>query len=126
MFSPAAAGQGSHVLTYTYTTTFNCSASANYEVYVDLCTSMDLQSYTKGQILVYPNPSEGKMNVAFNPADLVATGYVIVNPLGQMLRAVNSPVLHKSAIDIIGLAKGLYILQLNFDNQQARVSFMVK
>ncbi len=43
MFSPAAAGQGSHVLTYTYTTTFNCSASANYAVYVDLCTSMDLR-----------------------------------------------------------------------------------
>lgn len=57
------------------------------------------------------------MNVAFNPADFVATGYFIVNPLGQVLRAVNSPVLYRSAIDISGLAKGLYIQQINFGNQ---------
>ncbi|HMM12953.1 MAG TPA: T9SS type A sorting domain-containing protein, partial [Bacteroidales bacterium] len=126
MFSPTAAGQGLHILTYTYTTTFNCSASANFTVYVDLCTSMEPLSYSKGQIFVYPNPSDQQMNVAFNPSSLIATGYVIINPLGQVLREYSGLVQHKSAIDINGLAKGLYILQINFGNHQARTNFMVK
>lgn len=126
MFSPGIAGQGSHTLTYTYTTSFNCTASANYTVFVDLCTAIKPINHSSAKIKAYPNPASGELYIAFTPSDLMAKGYAILNPLGQVLRAENRLMSHNSTVYLSGLASGVYVLQVNFDDQQIRTSFIVK
>jgi hypothetical protein len=60
-FDPAAAGIGTHTITYTYTDSSGCTGSATDSIDVDLCagiSSSDNQSFS-----VYPNPSTGMVTM---------------------------------------------------------------
>ena len=80
-------------------------------------------------IEVYPNPSEGWINVRIDrvPEGLIALEWV--NVLGQTVlpsEAINATSYNKS-FDISGLPKGLYMVRFVFDNgEQAAKKVMLK
>ncbi|MCB0756437.1 MAG: PQQ-dependent sugar dehydrogenase [Flavobacteriales bacterium] len=73
---------------------------------------------------VYPNPTNGQINMVFAP-ELVGAGYTLVNNLGQVV-AEGTVSSTKVASDFSGLAPGLYILRstnVNYTtNQQVLIS----
>jgi hypothetical protein len=56
-FNPAVAGEGLHVLHYTYHDAHSCSAYAVHEIIVEVCTGIG--SPETGGISIYPNPASG-------------------------------------------------------------------
>jgi hypothetical protein len=62
MFDPAAAGAGTHVITYSYTDALGCSGTSSDSVYVDLCLGTT-QSENTSLISVFPNPNDGSFTV---------------------------------------------------------------
>ncbi|MFN6943621.1 MAG: T9SS type A sorting domain-containing protein [Cytophagaceae bacterium] len=59
VFDPSAAGEGSHIVSYTYTDENNCSATADQEIEVEVCTGVEKPEAI--DFVVYPNPSSGKV-----------------------------------------------------------------
>lgn len=63
-FTPAIAGAGSHVVTYTYTNSAGCISTEEITIEVDGCLSVDEQAWASLQ--AFPNPFEGTIYVTGN------------------------------------------------------------
>ncbi len=123
IFDPAVAGEGVHQITYTYTNTEGCAASAkrNIEVTnaVGINTNSNIKSFT-----VTPVPSKGLINV--NLSGLVASN-LRVHVIDQLGRVVwtqsyddNSKSVKKE-IDLSALPKGTYFIKADFgDSSEMR------
>lgn len=67
-FDPAAAGAGSHVITYTYTDGNSCTSSAIDTVTVDVCTGLNGIN-TSVSFTVMPNPNNGLFTLTLNSTE---------------------------------------------------------
>ena len=61
-FDPSVAGAGVHVITYIYTDSSGCTASATDSIYVDVCTGTQVYGST-ALVAIYPNPNNGTFNI---------------------------------------------------------------
>jgi Glycine rich protein/SprB repeat/Secretion system C-terminal sorting domain len=61
MFTPATAGVGSHMITYTYTDSSGCTGTATDSITVDICTG--LSNNSTEAFNVYPNPNNGTFTI---------------------------------------------------------------
>ena len=66
------------------------------------------------QVLTYPNPTTGRLTV-LRPAGAAAPA-VLLNALGQTVRTLQLPTA-ETALDLRGLATGVYTLRLTLDGQ---------
>jgi len=66
------------------------------------------------QVLTYPNPTTGRLTVV-RPVGATATA-VLLNALGQTVRTLALPTA-ETALDLRGLATGVYTLRLTLDGQ---------
>jgi len=109
MFDPAAAGLGTHVITYTYTDQYGCSNDAQANLVVDPCTGID--EIASESVVVYPNPNQGNLTVTLN---LQSTADVrIVNALGEVVfEQKQAPASGGLEVNTSGLTKGVYYLQI--------------
>lgn len=82
MFDPAAAGAGTHVITYSYTDANSCSNTAVDTITVDVCTGINSVN-SNLNLSVQPNPNNGEFALILNAnqfADVTifdATGKVV-------------------------------------------------
>ncbi|MDO8897922.1 MAG: T9SS type A sorting domain-containing protein, partial [Bacteroidales bacterium] len=125
-FSPSTAGYGSHTLLYTYTNEFNCTASANFTVFVDLCTSIVEKNVENEKVFVYPNPANTVLTIKFNDPYLLAFEHKIFNVLGQIVKEDRKTLKNGSLIHLEGLPTGFYFLQIMFDTTQTTTTFIIK
>lgn len=103
-FSPATAGAGSHVITYSYTDGNGCDGLAVDTIMVNLCTGIS----EKGLMTfsMYPNPTSGTF--WFTAAE---TGSMdILDGNGQVVKRVQVKT-GREQIDLKELAAGLYVVR---------------
>ena len=115
-FDPAVAGEGSFILTYTFTDVNQCTAVADVSVAVQTCSSVEELVKALESASVYPNPFMNQINISFvskdaNDVDVRlfdVLGKQIVNETMQVVRGENVLTLSPNA----QLAGGVYYLQL--------------
>ena len=67
---------------------------------------------------VFPNPSEGKINLSFNMNDIQQVKVDVVSLTGQVVYSENSDNFKghfERQLDLTGLSKGVYMLRLTSD-----------
>jgi hypothetical protein len=112
-FDPAAAGVGTHVVTYSYTDANGCANSATTTVVVEACVGMGESSLNA--IRVFPNPTNTVINVATTREDLAAV--VLTNSVGEVVARVYS-----TQIDATQFANGLYFVTAVFADGSTSVA----
>ena len=103
LFTPSAAGVGTHTVTYTYTNPSNCTASASSIATVSACTG--IEELQASALTVYPNPGKGVFNIHAK-ADLQVR---VLNQTGQV---ISSKALKAgdNILDLSGFAAGVYFI----------------
>ncbi len=77
-------------------------------------SALSLDSVYKTKVALYPNPSNGKINVAYN--DIPVSKIDVVNILGQIVKSIKlDPSKSRTSenIDLSGNANGLYIIKVS-------------
>jgi hypothetical protein len=77
-------------------------------------TSLSLDNVYKTKISIYPNPSNGEVNVLYN--DIPVNKIEVVNVLGQVVKSVridSSNSNTKESIDLSANANGMYIINVS-------------
>jgi hypothetical protein len=112
-FDPAAAGVGTHVVTYSYTDANGCANSATTTVVVEACVGMGESSLNA--IRVFPNPTNTVINVETTREDLAAV--VLTNSVGEVVARAYS-----TQIDATQFANGLYFVTAVFADGSTSVA----
>lgn len=77
-------------------------------------SALSLDSVYKTKVAIYPNPSNGVINVQYN--DIPVSNIDVVNVLGQIVKSVkidSSKSETSQSIDLSGNSNGLYIINVS-------------
>ena len=114
--------------TYTVngTSTSGCSNSASITQSVSLCTGLAIQSGVEAQsISIFPNPTNGFLNVHISTT-LNATSYIqILNVLGQIVLTTNIQN-QTTQLNISDLKNGLYFVKVLEGNKVIATQKIIK
>ncbi|HET6990729.1 MAG TPA: T9SS type A sorting domain-containing protein [Bacteroidia bacterium] len=104
-FDPSVAGNGVHTVTYAYTDAIGCSNSATTQITVNACVGINEHASANG-IELFPNPSNGNVQITLNTASLVT----VYNAIGENVLSVKlAEGTHE--IDLTGFAEGIYFVR---------------
>ena len=112
-FDPAAAGVGTHSVTYTYVDGNSCINTAGQCTEVTLNTATGGSHMSQGGVHIFPNPANGLFNL-----ELDLQGLVSVQVFDATGRLAHSEVFQSNApptlrtLNLAGVAKGSYTLQV--------------
>lgn len=111
------------IYTVTGTNVSNCSATALVTQNVSDCTSLKEEAFNENQFLVYPNPAVGEVSVSYtNESKLNVT---FLNAFGSVVLSLKE-YSSDSVINVSGLAKGIYFVQLNSSNKVVTKKIIVE
>jgi hypothetical protein len=83
-----------------------CSNTATSVVLVSPCMGINGTSVPENQIRLFPNPSQGEINVVgYGPAELV-----LINETGQLIRTVRLVEQEGYSVRLSGLGNGIYFI----------------
>lgn len=113
VFSPAVAGIGSHVITYSFTDVNGCTNFASQILVVSACTGLS-EAEVFEMVNIYPNPSSGMLYIAY-PEGFLAAKLTLTDMEGRIvystqLTGTNSNNLLQ--LDLSAVAEGVYSLRL--------------
>ena len=111
------------IYTVTGTNASNCSATALVTQNVSECTSLKNEEFNENHFLVYPNPAVGQLTISYTHGNKSTVNFL--NSLGSVVLTLND-YSSESAIDVSGLAKGIYIVHLNSNNKIAIQKIIVE
>ena len=107
-FFPSAAGAGLYTMLYGYTDANGCLNQATHDIFVDLC--LDVTAATaQTNVSIYPNPFNDVLTIETSGNGVQSVK--IMNVLGEtvyQMEIVNP----KTEINMNGLAKGVYIVEM--------------
>ena len=112
-FDPAAAGEGTHGISYTYLDTNNCVNTYSLCTSVSIGMGLEDPARMMGGIRVFPNPNHGQFTV-----ELELQGLVSLQVFDGRGRQVHNEVFQANGsrtqrtLDLSGLAKGGYTVQV--------------
>ena len=110
-----ATGEGMYELIYTYTdTATGCSNSDTSSVKIVVCTLIEEVGEKLG-LNVYPNPTDGILNVEIDASKLINTRIIIFDAAGRVLESREIPGATTS-IDLSKYNPGTYYLKIETDN----------
>lgn len=110
MFDAAAAGTGSHTITYTYMDNNSCSNTATQVIVVDVCTG--IQEAALNGISIYPNPAGEAFFIETNDSGISTVE--VFNAMGQLL--VKEQASGKARIDMSSRDNGIYLVKITNGN----------
>jgi hypothetical protein len=92
--------------TVTGTDQNGCIGTTTLQVRTSVCFGLNEMDQTKGQVLIYPNPSNGQVYLK------AAADYFIsvVNELGQVIRTTELNVANAYTAELQGLSAGIYFI----------------
>jgi len=113
IFNPVNAPIGVNIITYYYTTANGCYASTTDTVYVGVCDGIPVIGTNANGFIVYPNPANYLINIAFSSSDDQYYVVRLVDMLGRTVKedadkAINGTNTH--IMDVSGIAKGAYMV----------------
>ncbi|TVR39281.1 MAG: T9SS C-terminal target domain-containing protein [Cryomorphaceae bacterium] len=116
VFSPAEAGAGIHLITYSYTDENECSQTAEQEITVEVCT--DVRTLNNETVLIYPNPFRQSLVLEFeeNRARVIE----FHNAIGQIVHTLQDNGV-RITVDANHLAPGIYFIRISGDEKVHRV-----
>jgi len=120
-FSPATAGEGAYILSYTFTDANQCTNVAEVSVAVQTCSSVEDLFKALEAAKVYPNPFMNQININFVSNDVNNLEVKLYDVLGkeiysetmQVLQGENTLTLNTNT----ALAGGIYHLKLVKENK---------
>jgi hypothetical protein len=107
-FTPGTAGNGSHVITYSFTDNFGCTGSATHTIVVDPCTGVK-EIVNAGNITIYPNPFSSAFTVERKISSEATLNLLDAEGRIVLTKKVNGS---KIEIETSGIANGIYTLQI--------------
>ena len=110
-FDPSLAGIGTHTITYTYQDGNNCTDSATATIYVDVCSGIQTATSNRQSIVIYPNPTSGKVIVAGYSRGLIE----IYNVFGT--KVYQSEISNSKSEINLNLPGGMYFYQVSNQRQ---------
>ncbi len=123
-FDPVLAGEGTHVISYSYTDSYGCSADTSVTTRVDLCLTAD-QATTLARPALYPNPADGQLvlelpsrleqEVEVRLMDI--TGKLVLNETYHLTPGRIHPTWQTST-----WSSGTYVVQLKYGNGDSWMS----
>jgi len=114
MFDPSVAGEGSHVIFYTYSDGNSCENSAEQTIFVEesnAVSSINSDEYFD----IYPNPNTGLFTLKIKYQDLYDIHVSVVNQLGMTVYLNRITKLSNSSyqIDLSAYSSGIYFINIS-------------
>lgn len=127
-FDPSAAGNGTHVLTYTYTDANGCTNTGTTTIVVSACVGINEISGLDG-ISFYPNPNDGSFTINVASGNIHEMKMEIVDLQGrivyaEMLNGVDAG--FTKSVSIEGIANGAYYLRFTSANSTLTEKLMIQ
>ncbi len=118
-FDAAAAGNGMHALTYSFTDSNGCSDTAMVNIQVDICLGVQSNASQNG-FSFFPNPNNGNftISVASKTNTLQIELYDIAGRLVYTSYAEQTPAGYTKEIQATNLPAGIYTLRITSDTEQ--------
>jgi hypothetical protein len=126
-FSPAAAGVGTHGISYTYLDGNNCVNTFSQCTEVTINAGIGGNAMTTGGVRVFPNPNRGQFTVELELAGLV--GLQVFDARGALLHNevfTASGSRTQRTLDLSAFAQGSYTLQVEHDGQRVSQTVVVE
>ena len=109
IFDPAIAGIGTYSFTYTVYDSCGIADNETITVMVDACLLIDEND---SRVQVYPNPSDGIINIDLEGLETELNRITIQNSIGQTVYTVDNTDRKQLSVDISHLPTGLYFLTI--------------
>ena len=107
IFNPAAAGTGTHTITYSYTDLNGCSNSDQTDIIVNDCAS--IEDVDEAYVSVYPNPATSTVTIV--SSDDQITMIEIYDAAGRLVNRLNTNT-DEIAVDVSEYANGVYSINV--------------
>ncbi|WP_187270263.1 T9SS type A sorting domain-containing protein [Pontibacter qinzhouensis] len=115
VFYPDSTGSGTFTITYSYYDSRGCGSTAQSDIDVSTCTSVEDKVATAPELLLYPNPSTGKFTLqaaSLNRQSLHVTVYSVDGRVVKQGIAPLNPA-GKTEMDLSGFSTGIYHVQVS-------------
>lgn len=127
-FTPATAGLGNHIITYSFTDNNSCSASASQTLTVSDCTGLEETGLTNA-ISVFPNPGNGVFYLTVSNARFDHLQISVTDMQGKTVLSFTDKNVtgnYKKEINLQEQAKGMYFINLVSNNKSATMKLIVE
>ncbi len=115
-FDPAAAGEGTHTITYTYTDGNGCENSATIDITVDEC--LGLAENDLNTVTIAPNPASEYIQVGVGENNSIESVQILSLEGQNIAVGINSVNSHTVKLNVSSVAKGTYFIRLSTEKGQ--------
>ena len=118
VFTPSAAGVGSHIVTYSFSDAFGCGNTVQEVIVVEVCTGREAEAEAFGLSLA-PNPTLDQVVLQVQKTGLKEVR--VLSMLGVEVVAMHKMNGQSQTIDLSGLAAGIYVIEVHMGSRMERV-----
>ncbi|HLP55343.1 MAG TPA: T9SS type A sorting domain-containing protein [Fluviicola sp.] len=114
-FDPSVAGEGTHVITYTYTTVDGCTGNALENLVVDSCLAVNELSET--DLMIVPNPANDVITISYTNTTTGEVELSLTSADGKIVayRTIQATASFNETLDVSALSSGVYFVKLNMN-----------
>ena len=118
VFTPSAAGLGTHIISYTYTDNNGCTASDELTIIVEDCT-VGIEENLLNDIILYPNPNDGMFRLSNLSSGMEMKIFSVDGKL--IFNEVSSDEQEWIQLKV---EPGMYTLKLEYNGAQRNIRFV--
>ena len=120
VFTPSAAGLGTHIISYTYTDNNGCTASDELTIIVEDCT-VGIEENLLNDIILYPNPNDGMFRLSNLSSGMEMKIFSVDGKL--IFNEVSSDEQEWIQLKV---EPGMYTLKLEYNGAERNVRFVIR
>ena len=120
VFTPSAAGLGTHIISYTYTDNNGCTASDELTIIVEDCT-VGIEENLLNNIILYPNPNDGMFRLSNLSSGMDMKIFSVDGKL--IFNEVSSDEQEWIQLKV---EPGMYTLKLEYNGAQRNLRFVIR
>lgn len=118
---PSVAGNGTQTVTYVFTDSNNCSASATTSVTVDACVGVIENTTTP--FTMFPNPSNGNVTLNLNYSNSLVE---VVDVLGNTVSSQRYNNAGQVQLNMNDAAEGIYFVRVTSGNEKSVQKLIIR
>lgn len=119
-FDPMAAGLGSHLISYSYTSAGGCTDTATEVISVELCTGISVDE-SDVIVSIFPNPASDQLLIKTSTGKLPESIH-IYNVAGAVVDRIFEP--SKNKINIHHYPPGVYVAELKIGSNSFKLRWV--